>query len=89
VIAIECDMPTAWRRFWWRAGDWMERLQRWLAPDLVGPTRIRFEHIVRAGVDVEVDIDAKATNAFVWEKWLEDRFIGKLPGGSGRGEKGA
>jgi hypothetical protein len=88
VIAIESDMPALWRRVWQRAGDGVERLQQWLAPDLAGATRIRFEHVVRTGIDVHVDIDAKATNAFVWEKWLQDRFIGKLPGGSGRGEKG-
>ena len=88
IIALESDMPTAWCRVSPRLGRWVERLQHWLAPDTAGPTRIRFEHVVRTGIDVEVDIDARRTNAFAWEQWLLTHFIGKLPGGSSRGEKG-
>jgi hypothetical protein len=88
VLALESDMPTAWRRVSPRLGDWVEALQRWLAPDLTGPTRIAFEHVVRSGIDVEVDIDARRTNAFVWETWLRQTFVEKLPGGKASGEKG-
>jgi hypothetical protein len=88
VLAIESDMPTAWRRVSTHVGDWVERLQLWLAPELAGATRIIFEHVVRSGIDVEVDIDAKKTNAFVWETWLKHGFVEKLPGGKGSGEKG-
>ncbi len=88
VMAIESDMPTAWRRVSTRLGDWVEALQRWLAPDLAVPTRIVFEHVVRSGIDVEVDVDARKTNAFAWETWLEHAFIEKLPGGKASGEKG-
>ena len=59
-----------------------------LAPDLAAPTRIAFEHVVRSGIDVDVDIDAKKTNAFAWETWLRRNFVEKLPGGKGSGEKG-
>ena len=88
ILAIEASMPTVWRRVWIRLGDWIERFQEWLAPDLVGPTRIRFEHVVRTGIDVNVDIDATKTNAFVWEDWIRKTFVEKLPGGQGSGEKG-
>jgi hypothetical protein len=88
VLAIETSMPTAWRRVSQRIGDWVERLQAWLASDLVGPTRIRFEHVVKTGIDIEVDIDATKTNAFVWETWIRKTFVEKLPGGKGSGEKG-
>jgi hypothetical protein len=88
VLAIEISMPTAWRRLSTRVGNWIERFQTWLAPDLVGPTRIRFEHVVHAGIDVNVDIDANRTNAYEWENWLKKTFVEKLPGGKGRGEKG-
>ena len=88
VAAIESDMATAWRRLSRRVGDWVERLQRRLAPDLVGPTRIDFDRLVRGGIDVEVSIDARRTNAFVWETWLKETFVERLPGGKGRGEKG-
>jgi len=88
VLAIESDLPVACRRLSRRVGDWLERLQQWVAPDLVGPTRILFEHVVKTGIDVNVDIDAKKTNAYVWETWLEHAFVEKLPGGKGSGEKG-
>jgi len=88
VVALQSDMPTAWRRVWWRLGDWVERFQLWLAPDLTRPTRILFDHVVRTGIDVEVNIDARRTNAYVWETWLRRSFVEKLPGGTGSGEKG-
>ena len=87
IVALESDMPCAWRRVWRRAGDWVERLQQWMAPHLAGPTRIRFEHVVRTGIDVHVDIDARRTNAFAWEDALR-RAIEIVPGGKGHGEKG-
>jgi hypothetical protein len=88
VLAIEISMPTAWRRVSTRLGDWIERLQQRLAPDLAGPTRIRFEHVVHTGIDVNVDIDGTKTNAYVWENWIKKTFVEKLPGGKGSGEKG-
>ena len=87
LVAIESDMPCVWRRVWGRLGDWVERFQHWLAPDIAGPTRILFGHVVGSGIDVHVDIDATKTNAFVWETALR-RIVERLPGGSGHGEKG-
>jgi hypothetical protein len=88
VLAIESDLPTAWRRVATRLGDWLDRLQQWLAPDIAGPTRIVFEHVVKSGIDVSVDVDAKKTNAFVWETWLKKAVVERMPGGKGHGEKG-
>jgi sporulation protein YlmC with PRC-barrel domain len=87
IDAIELSMCAAWRRLWPRLGDWLERLQRWLAPELAEPTRIPFERITKSGIDVTVDIDATKTNAYVWETWLEERFVAKLPGGQAGGRK--
>jgi hypothetical protein len=87
VDGIELHMPTAWRRLSPRLGRLVERVQRWLAPDLAEPTRIQFEHVVATGIDVKVDIDATRTNAFAWEAWLEKHFVEKLPGGRVRGDK--
>lgn len=89
VLAIESDLPTAWRRLSRRVGDWLDRLQQWVAPGIAGPTRILFEHVVKTGIDVNVDIDAKKTNAFAWETWLKKTVVERLPGGKGSGEKGA
>jgi hypothetical protein len=88
VLALECDPSVAWRRVSRRIGDWIERVQRWLAPDVAGPTRIVFDHVVGSGIDVTVDIDANKTNAYVWETWLKKTVVERLPGGKGSGEKG-
>jgi hypothetical protein len=88
VTAIETSMSAAWRRVWPRLGEWVERFQHWLAPQLEPHTRIRFEHVVHTGIDVNVDIDGNRTDAYVWEDWIKKTFIEKLPGGKASGEKG-
>ena len=88
VHAIEISMSVAFQRVSRHLGGWLERLQHWLAPDLVGPTRILFDHVVRTGIDVEVDIDARRTNAFVWESWIREKVFARIPGGKASGEKG-
>jgi sporulation protein YlmC with PRC-barrel domain len=87
IEAIELSVGAAWRRLWPPLGDWVERLQRWVAPELAEPTRIRFERITKVGIDVTADIDATKTNAYVWETWLEERFVARLPGGQAGGSK--
>jgi hypothetical protein len=86
VTAIEIDVRTAWRRVHPVIARLIEWLQRWLEPGATEPTRIRFEQIVKTGIDVHVDIDAKRTNAYVWETWLRQRFVDRIPGGN-RGAK--
>jgi hypothetical protein len=87
VLAIESSMPCALRRVWRPLGGWLARFQHWLAADVEGETVIQFTHVVRSGIDVEVDIDGKRTSAFVWETWLA-HFVEMIPGGKGHGEKG-
>jgi hypothetical protein len=82
VAAIEIDPRIAWRRVHPALGRWLERLQRWLEPGDGGPTRIRFEQVVGTGIDVHVDIDGARTNAYVWETWLKQRFVDRIPGGN-------
>lgn len=82
VAAIEIDPRIAWRRVHPALGRWLERLQRWLQPGDDGPTRIRFEQVVGTGIDVHVDIDGARTNAYVWETWLKQRFVDRIPGGN-------
>ena len=87
VLAIESDIPCALGRVWLPLRRWAERLQEWIAPEIAGPTTIGFEHVVKSGIDVQVDIDATRTNAFVWDAWL-GHIVALIPGGKGRGEKG-
>lgn len=81
VTAIEMDVKIAWRRIHPACARWIERVQQWLHADAVAATRIRFEQVVRTGIDVHVDVDGRRTNAYVWEIWLKRRFVDRIPGG--------
>lgn len=87
VEALELHLPTACRRLSARLGSWIERLQHWLDPRRASPTRIRFEHVTKCGIDVQVDVDATRTNAFAWEDWVDAHLIRLIPGGATRGSK--
>jgi hypothetical protein len=82
VTAIETDPTIAWRRVHPGLARWIERLQRWLYGKPVPSTRVRFEHVVKTGIDVHVDIDGSRTNAYAWETWLKQRFVDRIPGGN-------
>ncbi|MEH2283315.1 MAG: hypothetical protein V7K90_18615 [Nostoc sp.] len=45
------------------------------------PFRIPWSKVRDVGIDVEVDIEAEATPALAYEKWLRDRIIARIPGG--------
>jgi sporulation protein YlmC with PRC-barrel domain len=80
VIALELGVSTFAHRVHGRFGAWIERIERKLGIAESDPVRIRFEHVVKTGIDVAVDIDAKRTGAHVWEDWLRDHVIGRIPG---------
>jgi hypothetical protein len=87
IDVLELHVPTLWRRVSRRLGDWIEMALQRIDPAIARPTHIRFEHVTRAGIDVDVDVDAKRTNAFVAEDWLDSHLIERIPGGRGRGSK--
>lgn len=45
------------------------------------PFRIPWSKVRDVGIDVEVDVEAEATPALAYEKWLCDRIIARIPGG--------
>jgi len=51
------------------------------------PARVLFDHFMRGGIDVHIDISWKHTRALVWEDWLQQRVIAKIPGGRRGGKK--
>jgi hypothetical protein len=80
VIALELGTATAVYRIGARLGRWVERLERRLGIATGDRVRIRFEHVVRTGIDVEIDIDGRKAGALKWEDWLRDHVIGPIPG---------
>jgi hypothetical protein len=87
VIALEMGQATAWRRVHRRIGDFAEWLRAKFEPGQGVVPRILFEHVVSTGIDVHVDIDGKRSRALLWEDWLEERVIAKIPGGRRGGKK--
>ena len=88
VMAMEISQATAWRRIHHRLGNFAEWLRTKFEPGRQDrPARIAFEHFVRGGIDVHVDISWKRTRALVWEDWLQKRVISNIPGGGRGGRK--
>jgi sporulation protein YlmC with PRC-barrel domain len=89
VIAMEISQATAWRRVHPRLGDLADWLRTKFEPGhQERPPRVLFDHFVRGGIDVHIDIPWKRTRALVWEDWLGQRVIAKIPGGLCGGRKG-
>ena len=88
VLAIEISQASAWRRLHRRLGDFAEWLRVRFEPGRQDYShRVLFEHFVSGGIDVHIDLPWKRTRALVWEDWLEDRIIAKIPGGRRGGRK--
>jgi hypothetical protein len=41
--------------------------------------RVPWKKVTKVGIDVHIDIDAMTSDAYAWEHWLDDHFIGRLP----------
>lgn len=89
VMAMELGQATAWRRIHHRLGDFAEWLRTKFEPGREDrPVRVLFEHFVHGGIDVHIDIPRERTRALMWEDWLEQRVISRIPGGRRGGKKG-
>lgn len=87
VIAMEISQSSAWRRLHHRLGDLADWLRARFEPGQDQRARILFEHFMRGGIDVHVDVPWKRTRALAWEDWLEERVIARIPGGRRGGKK--
>lgn len=81
VVGLELGVATLAGRIHAGFGDWLYRLERRWGIANGEPVRIRFEHVVKTGIDVTVDVAAARTGALKWEDWLRDRIISRIPGG--------
>ncbi|HEY9618735.1 MAG TPA: hypothetical protein V6C78_00115 [Crinalium sp.] len=80
LTCIEVGIPVLARRIHPRLGKWVTGLQsRWGAKQRE-PLRIPVAKILDVGIDVDVDVDVNETGAIAYEKWLQDRVIGRIPG---------
>jgi sporulation protein YlmC with PRC-barrel domain len=65
----------------------LRRLPRWIGRPLLALSRapfgIAWSSVRKIGVDIEVDLDARATEPSHWEKILRERVVSKIPGSHG------
>ena len=80
VIALELGVVTVAHRIHRGFGAWVARLERRLGITAAEPVRILFEHVVKTGIDVDVDIEGSRTGALKWEDWLASHVIARIPG---------
>jgi len=78
---IEVGLPTLARRLHPRSTRWVAAfLSKWGAKQSES-FRIPFSKVRNVGINVEVDLDAEATPALAYEKWLREHIIERIPGG--------
>ncbi|WP_341528071.1 hypothetical protein WKK05_01580 [Nostoc sp. UHCC 0302] len=78
---IEVGVTTLARRLNPRLASWVAAITSKWGAKQSQPFRIPWSKVRDIGIDVEVDVEAQATPALAYEKWLRDRIITKIPGG--------
>jgi hypothetical protein len=43
------------------------------------PMRIRWSRVMKVGIEVELDLDARETEALAWEHWLDEHVVRYVP----------
>jgi hypothetical protein len=83
VAALEVGMVTLLDRVHPRLGAWLRRWGSRLGPAAPHAVRIPWSKVARvSGTEIHVDIHASATPLWTLERWLAERVIARLPGGS-------
>ncbi|MDT4897574.1 MAG: hypothetical protein QOH25_2651 [Acidobacteriota bacterium] len=77
---LETGLNTVAHRFSTRLGKLAERIGRKWGVRHGKPFRIPWDKVRDYGIDVEVDIDVDETPVMDWEKWLNKKIIGRIPG---------
>jgi sporulation protein YlmC with PRC-barrel domain len=80
VASLVIGGCTATRRIHPRLADWLLRWRRRWGPREDQPLVVPWSKVLKIGIDVQVDVDAKHTSAWAWENWLRDHIIGRIPG---------
>ena len=80
LASLEVGMPVLARRLHPLLERWATALERSFIHGRDQPFRIPWSAIRDVGIDVEVDLDARATPVLAWEQWIRDHIIGRIPG---------
>lgn len=80
VASLVIGGGTAARRIHPRWAEWLLRWRRRWGPRDDQPLVVPWSQVMKIGIDVQVDLDAKQSSAWAWENWLRDHVIGRIPG---------
>jgi len=80
VASLVIGGGTAARRVHPGLAEWLLRWRRRWGPKDDQPLKVPWSKVLKIGIDVQVDVDAKRTPAWAWENWLRDYIIGRIPG---------
>ena len=71
---------TAVQRISPRLAEWLLRWRHRWGPKEQRPLEVPWSKVLKIGIDVQVDLDAKHTAAWAWESWVVRHIIGRIPG---------
>jgi sporulation protein YlmC with PRC-barrel domain len=80
VAAIEIGPVTLARRIHPVLGRWARALEVGCGVAHETPLRIPMAKVTEIDVDVKVDLKAKDTTAWEWERWLAEHVVERIPG---------
>jgi hypothetical protein len=77
VQSFDVGTPVLAARISNRLAGWFLSLGRRVGSE---PLHIDPKHIKHAGIDIRLDVDAEDCGAWVWEDWLREQVVRRLPG---------
>jgi hypothetical protein len=83
LLAIEVGLPVLGYRLLPAFGRALERLNRWMGFPRDGCARLPLAGIEVRATEIRVPVEAAATGALSWERWIRRHVIDRLPGGRG------
>jgi sporulation protein YlmC with PRC-barrel domain len=80
VAAIEIGPVTLARRLHPVLGRWARAVEIGCGIGAGTPLRVPMAKVTEVDVDVKVDLKARETTAWAWERWLAERVVERIPG---------
>ncbi len=78
---IEAGAQTLARRLHPKLSNWVSKLASRFGKD-GEPYRIPWSRVHDVGIDIDVGVDAEKTPVMLFEQWLREHVVGRIPGGS-------
>ena len=81
ITHIETGGKTLWMRLHPGIAKLAATLARTWGPKRAATVRIPWSHVVTAGKEIKLDVEARETGAIDWEIWIARHIIERIPGG--------